>query len=85
MSRVLIGITGGIGSGKSAVTEYLRQLGETVICADEVAREIVEPDRAGAAAVRRSLRSESVCRLRRGLTRDQLSWALFDLHFPSGG
>ena len=40
MNRILIGITGGIGSGKSEVTAYLRQRGEHVICADEVAREV---------------------------------------------
>jgi len=53
MSRILIGITGGIGSGKSAVTAYLRQKGERVICADEVAREVVLPGSRGAAIVRR--------------------------------
>ncbi len=49
---MIIGITGGIGSGKSAVTTYLRRLGETVICADEVSRQIVEPGQEGAAALR---------------------------------
>lgn len=47
-----IGITGGIGSGKSAVTNYLRSLGEKVICADEVSRQIVQPGREGAKALR---------------------------------
>jgi len=44
---MLIGITGGIGSGKSAVTQDLRARGEYVICADETAREIVLPGRRG--------------------------------------
>ena len=35
-----IAITGGIASGKSLVSEYLRTLGYTVIDADEMAREI---------------------------------------------
>ena len=48
-----IGITGGIGSGKSVVTAYLRSLGETVICADEVARQVSEPGQPGEAAIRR--------------------------------
>ena len=52
MKRILIGITGGIGSGKSAVTAYLRQRGEHVICADEAAREVVLPGSRGAAAIR---------------------------------
>ena len=39
----LVGLTGGIGSGKSTVAERLRELGCDVIDADQVAREIVEP------------------------------------------
>lgn len=35
-----IAITGGIGSGKSTVTEYITRLGYTVIDADKMAREI---------------------------------------------
>jgi len=38
-----IGITGGIGSGKSEVTDHLRRKGYTVIDADEVAREAAAP------------------------------------------
>ena len=38
-----IGITGGIGSGKSEVTKRIRELGYRVIDADEVAREAVLP------------------------------------------
>jgi len=38
-----IGITGGIGSGKSEVTDYLRGKGFSVIDADEVAREAAMP------------------------------------------
>lgn len=48
-----IGITGGIGSGKSEVTRYLRSLGEYVICADEVSKQIVELGGEGAQALRR--------------------------------
>ncbi len=42
MARV-IGLTGGVASGKSAVAAILRELGATVISADAIAREIVEP------------------------------------------
>jgi len=38
-----IGITGGIGSGKSEVTNMLREMGYTVIDADEAAREAALP------------------------------------------
>lgn len=39
----VIGITGGIASGKSTVARQLKKLGVIVIDADEVARAVVEP------------------------------------------
>ncbi|WKD61085.1 Dephospho-CoA kinase [Corynebacterium ciconiae DSM 44920] len=39
----IIGITGGIGSGKSTVTRLLKDKGAFIIDADLIAREIVEP------------------------------------------
>jgi dephospho-CoA kinase len=41
--RRLVGLTGGIGSGKSTVANLLRGKGATVVDADEVARAVVEP------------------------------------------
>lgn len=38
-----VGLTGGIGSGKSTAASRLQELGATIIDADQVAREIVEP------------------------------------------
>lgn len=40
---VLVGLTGGIASGKSTVTRVFRSLGACVIDADELAREVVRP------------------------------------------
>ena len=40
---LVIGLTGGIGSGKSAVSRCFERLGVPVIDADRVAREVVEP------------------------------------------
>lgn len=40
---IRIGLTGGIGSGKSTVARLLAQRGAVVIDADHIAREIVEP------------------------------------------
>ncbi|QBO35291.1 dephospho-CoA kinase [Periweissella cryptocerci] len=40
---IIIGLTGGIASGKSTVSNYLREKGLTIIDADIVAREVVEP------------------------------------------
>ena len=42
MARI-IGITGGIASGKSTVTEFLRQQGYQVVDADQVVHELQEP------------------------------------------
>lgn len=47
----LIGLTGGIGSGKSTVSGFLRELGARVIDADEGARAVVEPGTPGLDAV----------------------------------
>ncbi|HEY0335439.1 MAG TPA: dephospho-CoA kinase [Stenotrophomonas sp.] len=43
MSRFVVGLTGGIASGKSALTREFETLGVTVVDADLVAREVVEP------------------------------------------
>lgn len=40
---MILGVTGGIASGKTLVTRILRQLGATVVSADELAREVVAP------------------------------------------
>jgi len=42
-----VGLTGGIGSGKSEVSRRLAALGAVVIDADQVAREVVEPGTPG--------------------------------------
>jgi dephospho-CoA kinase len=39
----VLGLTGGIGSGKSMVAEMFASLGAVVIDADQLAREVVEP------------------------------------------
>lgn len=41
--QLIVGLTGGIASGKSAVSRCFEQLGVPVIDADAVAREVVEP------------------------------------------
>src|SRR4051794_41545491 len=46
-----IGLTGGIGSGKSTVSALLAARGALIIDADLIAREVVEPGTPGLAAV----------------------------------
>lgn len=41
------GITGDIASGKSTLSAYLKKLGFTIIDADIVAREVMEPGHEG--------------------------------------
>lgn len=40
----IIGLTGGIGSGKSTVARFLEELGASVISADEVGHEALKPN-----------------------------------------
>ncbi|MBE0350630.1 MULTISPECIES: dephospho-CoA kinase [Pseudoalteromonas] len=47
MANWILGLTGGIGSGKSAVSAMFEKLGITVVDADIVAREVVEPGSVG--------------------------------------
>ena len=47
----VVGITGGIGSGKSAAPERFESLGITVVDADVISRIIVEPGRPALAAI----------------------------------
>jgi dephospho-CoA kinase len=42
MSKLIIGLTGGIGSGKTTLTDFFSQLGVEIIDADIIAREVVE-------------------------------------------
>ncbi|MDI9885444.1 dephospho-CoA kinase [Streptomyces sp. HNM0645] len=46
-----VGLTGGIGAGKSEVSRLLASYGAVLIDADEIAREVVEPGTPGLAAV----------------------------------
>ncbi|GLF98562.1 dephospho-CoA kinase [Streptomyces yaizuensis] len=46
-----VGLTGGIGAGKSEVSRLLASYGAVVVDADKIAREVVEPGTPGLAAV----------------------------------
>ena len=48
---LLVGLTGGIGAGKSTVAALLAERGAVILDADQVAREVVEPDQPAFAAL----------------------------------
>ncbi|KUJ68809.1 dephospho-CoA kinase [Streptomyces albus subsp. albus] len=53
-----VGLTGGIGAGKSEVSRLLVSYGAVLIDSDRIAREVVEPGTAGLAAVVEAFGSE---------------------------
>jgi dephospho-CoA kinase len=73
---VRIGLTGGIGSGKSAVSRLLAAHGAVVVDADLIAREVVEPGTPGLKAVVEEFGSE-VLRADGALDRDRLGAIVF--------
>ena len=54
----IVGLTGGISSGKSTVSSYFKQLVIPVIDGDEVARKVVEPNSQGAIEIRKAFGSD---------------------------
>jgi len=55
--HLLIGLTGGIGSGKSTVASLFEKLGARIIDTDEIARQITQPDGAAIPAIREAFGS----------------------------
>jgi dephospho-CoA kinase len=50
---LLVGLTGGLATGKSTVSEIFRRLGCVIVDADRLAREVVEPGQPALAALAR--------------------------------
>lgn len=50
-SPLVVALTGGVASGKTAVSDYLRELGVPVIDTDVIAREVVRPGEPGLAQI----------------------------------
>jgi dephospho-CoA kinase len=72
-----VGLTGGIGAGKSEVTRRLAELGALVIDADLLAREVVSPGTSGLDEVVRHF-GAGVLTSRGGLDRASLAARVFD-------
>lgn len=73
---LVVALTGGIGSGKSAVSRHLESLGVPVIDADRLAREMVEPGSPALTEIR-ALFGEGVIDDRGGLDREVLRKTVF--------
>lgn len=73
---LVVGLTGGIASGKSSVSSIFRQRGIPVICADELAREVVRPGSQGISEIAEVFGS-SVFDSDGGLNRPELARRVF--------
>lgn len=73
--KMVIGITGGISSGKSTVSNYIKSLGYKVIDADLISREIMKPKEDGFKAVLKEFPS---CFDGKVLLRDKLGSLIFN-------
>lgn len=71
-----VGLTGGIGAGKSEVSKLLVELGAVLIDADRIAREVVAPGTPGLAAVVEAF-GEEVLAEDGGLDRPKLGSIVF--------
>lgn len=60
MAKLLLGLTGGIASGKSAVAQRLQQLGAEIIDTDQIAREVVSAGQPALNAIAEHFGSEVI-------------------------
>ncbi|HEU5464531.1 MAG TPA: dephospho-CoA kinase [Candidatus Binatia bacterium] len=73
----LVGLTGGIASGKSTVAEIFRRLGAAVVDADRLAREVVQPGQDALQAIVEEFGSR-VLQPDRSLNRQKLRQIIFN-------
>jgi len=60
MSAWILGLTGGIGSGKSSAAQCFAELGIDCVDVDQIARQVVEPGTAALAEIARQFGSDSL-------------------------
>ncbi|NQY34314.1 MAG: dephospho-CoA kinase [Alteromonadaceae bacterium] len=75
MSEYIIGLTGGIGCGKSTISNMFTKLGIDVVDADIVARQVVEPTSPALKAIADYFGTEFICtngELNRSLLRSRI-------------
>ncbi|HRG16204.1 MAG TPA: dephospho-CoA kinase [Pseudomonadota bacterium] len=76
MAAFVLALSGGVASGKSAVTDRLRELGAVILDADQISRAVVAPGTSGLAAVREHF-GESVLSPDGGLDRRAMRERIF--------
>ena len=72
-----VGLTGGIASGKSLVAAILGEFGASLVDADRVARDVVEPGQPALAAIVEAF-GESVLNADGGLDRSGMRKRVFE-------
>lgn len=73
-----IGVTGGVGAGKTAILSYLRQKPKTkVMLADEIAHFLMEPGTNCYEALRREFKEESIWQEDGGFDKEALGKMIF--------
>jgi len=75
--KIVVGLAGGIGSGKSTISKLFNELGIISIDADDVAREVVEPGSKCLKAITERY-SESILLENKQLDRRQLRQIVFE-------
>jgi dephospho-CoA kinase len=73
----VVAITGGIGSGKSLVSEFFRSWGAAVVDADQLAREVVAPGSEGLRKVQDAFPDEQLVLADGSLNRSKLASLIF--------
>lgn len=76
MSKIRVGLTGGIASGKSTVGKILREIGAAVIDTDAVARDVVLPGTEALAEISRRY-GKTILNSAKRLRRDKLAEIVF--------
>jgi dephospho-CoA kinase len=72
----VIGLTGGVGMGKSTAAQFLRARGAQVVDTDEIARQLVEPGRPALAEIKKQFGDEIISSAGE-LKRDELARIIF--------
>lgn len=73
----IIGLTGGIASGKTTVSGMIRKLGIPVVCADQIAREVVRPGLPAYLEIKKYFERDLVFRKDGFINRERLGAVIF--------